>query len=268
MDSITLGNGDVIDVAKVSVDTNNGEQKRINTLIPIMVGSTATKDTLVDAITTHGISEVNINGEEIEIEGNFKSVTDAKLVEGDENGFYLGEDEEGHELRASATVSITVLSDDIALEEIDSCKASKVAELSKICHDSISEGVDVELPTAHTTEHFSYDDDDRSNIKEMFDAVVMGADAYPYHKDGGDCKSYDKADIIAIYSAVVTNKVHHTTYYNQLKHYVNALDNITDVCGTVYGQALTGEYKDVYDANIAEARRQLEKIISNIDSVG
>jgi len=233
----------------------------VTLLIPLVSGvKNMTKSKIVKNIEQNGVSSIEADDGTITELSNFKFVSSVSEVDGD---FYLGTDDEGNELRATGTINVNVLSNDSAEETLNEIKSAKIAEMSKICHDTISNGVDVEL-SDKTTEHFGYDDDDRSNIKEMFDAVVMGATGYPYHKDGGSCKTYSKADIIAIYVAEVTNKTHHTTYFNQLKQYIGSLTSMSDISDITYGTELTGTYKEVYDANMAEAAAQLEIIIGKI----
>ena len=67
------------------------------------------------------------------------------------------------------------------------------------------------------------------NIKELFDLSVQTNVPVFYHADGESCKAYTTEELITIYTALSTNKFHHITYYNQLKMYVESLDNIDDV---------------------------------------
>lgn len=79
------------------------------------------------------------------------------------------------------------------------------------------------------TGHFSYDYEDQVNIKELFDLSVQTNVPMFYHADEESCKAYTTEELITIYIALSTNKFHHITYYNQLKMYIESLDNIDDV---------------------------------------
>ena len=83
-----------------------------------------------------------------------------------------------------------------------------------------------------------------------------------YHADGESCKLYTVEQIIAIYSTASTNKMHHTTYFNQLKLYTESLESIDDVNDVTYGQELTGEYLETYNASMAQAQLVLETLLS------
>ena len=142
---------------------------------------------------------------------------------------------------------------------LDDIKNYKISELSYICNHSIVNGVDLEIDG--TTEHFSYKDEDQVNIKEIFDlALETNAPMY-YHADGQSCKLYTVDQIIELYSTATTNKMHHTTYFNQLKLFVKSLDNEGDVNAVEYGQELTGEYLDTYNSSMAQAQVVLDTLL-------
>lgn len=264
MTQLVLKDQTTYDCVNVTVREEDGVNKSVSAMIVIKTTDKTTKAKIVKAIESKGLDKVIYdNGETKELTEGF-SLVDANVVENaSEDGFYLGTDENDNPIYAKSTVLVNVLSDAEAVGYVDNYRSEVIANMSQICHDTIAAGLDVTL-TDKSVEHFSYDDDDRSNIKEMFDAVVIGATDYPYHKDGGDCRTYSKADIIAIYVAMVSNKTHHTTYFNQLKQYIKSLNNVSSLASIEYGQELTGKYLDTYNANIAEAQNQLEIIISKI----
>ena len=57
--------------------------------------------------------------------------------------------------------------------DLEALRANKTAELSAACEQAIVAGLDIQLGEA--VEHFNYNEKDQINIKEMFDAVRMGA---------------------------------------------------------------------------------------------
>lgn len=143
---------------------------------------------------------------------------------------------------------------------LDEVKKSKINELSRICNQSIINGVDVEIDGV--MEHFSYKDEDQVNIKEIFDLAVQTDVPMYYHADGTSCKLYTVEQIIALYSTASTNKMHHTTYFNQLKLYVETLETIDEVNSVVYDQELTSTYLETYNNSMMQAQLVLETLLS------
>lgn len=143
---------------------------------------------------------------------------------------------------------------------LDDVKKSKINELSRICNQSIVNGVNVEIDGV--MEHFSYKDEDQVNIKEIFDLAVQTNIPMYYHADGASCKLYTVEQIITLYSTASTNKMHHTTYFNQLKLYVETLETNENVNDVVYGQELTGTYLETYNNSMMQAQLVLETLLS------
>lgn len=144
----------------------------------------------------------------------------------------------------------------------DDIKKLCVIELSDACQKMIFLGQDIEL-SDDTTEHFEFKDQDQSNIKQLWDAIKDGATAYPYQSDTGSCKVYPAADIVKIYVTMSTTITSNITYYHQLKDYVNSLETADEVEAVTWGQELTGEYLEHYNAMMAEANTQMRNIMSN-----
>lgn len=139
----------------------------------------------------------------------------------------------------------------------------KLEEISMACRQAINNGSQVQLSDG-TIKQFSYTLEDQSNISEMFTAVMIGATEYPYHANEEDCIVYSAQDIIAIYSTLTSLKTVQTTYHNQLKAYVQSLDNAQDVMAVQYGQELTGEYLEKYNQLMEVAQEQMEIILSKL----
>ena len=144
-------------------------------------------------------------------------------------------------------------------------RADKEAELSDACNETIVAGLDIQLPGG-TTEHFDYSERDQINIKEMFDAVLMGATMYPYQSEDGSCRTYTAAEIVTIYPALAGNKTAQLTYYHQLKDYMATLDTVEEINAVTYGQPLTGEYMEHYNEMVAVAAEQMQTVVSRITS--
>ena len=145
---------------------------------------------------------------------------------------------------------------------LDEVKAEKINIFSNICKESIVNGVDVQIDK-NTIEHFSYTDEDQTNIKEIFDLALQTNVPMHYHANGNDCKLYSVDQIIAIYSSASTNKMHHQTYFNQIRSYINSLNNVDEINEVEYGQELTGKYLDTYNDAMNQAKIVLETLLSN-----
>lgn len=146
------------------------------------------------------------------------------------------------------------------LEEI---RNEKITYFSKLCSKNIISGVDVDING--TIEHFSYTDSDQTNIKELFDTVLSTGMPMYYHADGLGCRLYSVNQIISIYTAQITNKTHHLTYFNQLKLYVNNLTDIEAVKKIEYGTTkLTDKYLETYNAAMIQAEENMRYLLSKV----
>lgn len=150
-------------------------------------------------------------------------------------------------------------------ENQDYAKNVKLTELSAACNNTINAGTQVQLSDG-STESFTYDLADQSNISEMFNAVLLGATEYPYHANDDDCRMYSAKDITAIYTTLSSYKTMQTTYHNQLKQYVKAMESTTEVEAVTYGQELTGIYLDKYNELMVQAKTQLDNIVAKVQS--
>lgn len=148
-------------------------------------------------------------------------------------------------------------------EDKKAAVSDKLSELSSACNAAITAGAGVQLSDGSTAQ-FSYSLEDQSNVSEMFNAVLMGATAYPYHANGEGCRMYSAADITAIYATLSGLKTAQTTYYNQLRAYVQTLKTVPAVSSVKYGDALTGEYLETYNALIVQAQAEMQKILAKV----
>lgn len=48
----------------------------------------------------------------------------------------------------------------------------------------------------------------------MFNAILLGATAYPYHANNETCQMYSAQDIVIIYSSLAALKTSQITYFN------------------------------------------------------
>ena len=123
---------------------------------------------------------------------------------------------------------------------IDFIRQSKIAEMSYQCRKTIESGIDLEL--RGETQHFSLDTQDQLNLMSL-SAMAQTQQMIPYHADGEVCIFYTADEINQIVSAATAHKVYHTTYYNALKTYINALETIEEISAITYGTPIPEEYK-------------------------
>ena len=137
----------------------------------------------------------------------------------------------------------------LTLEQI---KSIKINELRAICHQMIEDGVDVEI--GGEVKHFSYTTEDQNNIKDAFDLAYQTGLSVPYHADGESCTLFTPAEITMIFIMNKTNLTHHTTYFNQMKMYIESLDDIDTIQSIQYGNTLIGEYLEDYTNMMVQAQ--------------
>lgn len=58
------------------------------------------------------------------------------------------------------------------------------------------------------------------------------------------------------------HKMHHITYFNQLKMYIQSITDIESIISIEYGSyELTGEYLDIYDSAMLQAKIGMETFL-------
>ena len=136
---------------------------------------------------------------------------------------------------------------------------SKVRELSHICNERIIGGITLFING--NAEHFSYTEEDQTNIKELFDLALQTNVPLYYHSDDNSCKLYSVEQIVQLYTQAAMNKMHHITYFNQIKMYINTLDDCDSIYAVEYGTPLEGEFLETYNAAMAQARLGMETLL-------
>lgn len=136
---------------------------------------------------------------------------------------------------------------------------NKISELSTACHDTIVYGLDIE------GQHFSYTNEDQTNLKEIFDTVKISGSAIGYHADGQGCTEYTAEEIINIYLQLAMNKYCQQTYFNQSREYLKSLEK-TDknkelISCYTYGTPLPEPYLKKYNSMITLYNTQMQSMI-------
>lgn len=154
---------------------------------------------------------------------------------------------------------VEIVGEDNALSFI---MAAKLAEISNMCNAVIVAGVDIEL--GEESVHFNLSIEDQSNINNLFRVVELGGSEFPYQSDGGVCRVYSANEIVQIYIAAQTLISTQTTYHNELKQYVQSLDNAEAISSVEYGMTLPEPYLTEMNEKLAVAQQQMQAILTNM----
>ena len=119
-----------------------------------------------------------------------------------------------------------------APDALESDRAAKEAEMSSACNAAIVAGMDV--ATTQGTEHFSLQETDQINLTTAYNAVVSGAEQYPYHADGKLCRMFSADEINAISAASIQHKMYHTTLCNHLLTWARRAETAEELAGITY----------------------------------
>lgn len=154
---------------------------------------------------------------------------------------------------------VEIVGEDNALSFI---MAAKLAEISNMCNAVIVAGVDIEL--GEESVHFNLSIEDQSNINNLFRVVELGGSEFPYQSDGGVCRVYSANEIVQIYIAAQTLITTQTTYHNELKQYVQSLDNAEAISSVEYGMTLPEPYLTEMNEKLDVAQQQMQAILTNM----
>jgi len=125
---------------------------------------------------------------------------------------------------------------------IDYVKTSKIAEMNHLCNKVIESGVDVLLSDGKVY-HFSLTTQDQLNLITLQSMIAAGETSIPYHADGELCRYYSIEDIKKVMDTATAYTTFHVTYFNSLKVFINALDDIAAVAAVQYGMDIPIEYQ-------------------------
>ena len=112
--------------------------------------------------------------------------------------------------------------------------------MSNMCRTTIEAGFDLIL--RGETHHFSLTTQDQLNLMSL-NLTAQTEELIPYHADGEEVTFYTAEEINQIIAAAAAHKNYQLAYYNSLKVYINALDNMEDIAAVAYGTPIPDEYK-------------------------
>lgn len=150
---------------------------------------------------------------------------------------------------------ISSFSDEYILQGI---RQEKIQQMSEECSKTIQKGVQ------YNGKIYSLTSNDQINIDSMFNAVLAGAKEYPYHADGESCCNMKAEDILNLYVLYKKTVTYYTTYYNQLKMYIDTLTDRKDVEKVFFGQELTGVFQEQLEDMMISADAQMQNIIAKL----
>ena len=119
---------------------------------------------------------------------------------------------------------------------------AKIAQMSKICHDTIVNGIDVILSDGQS-HHFSLQIEDQIKIQALAMKAQGGEQTLFWHEDDKPCQFYSAADILKIYAALENIQTFETTWFNSLKMYIMSMDNIEQIDAVTYRTEIPIEYQ-------------------------
>ena len=143
---------------------------------------------------------------------------------------------------------------------LDEVKNDKINELSAVCKKNIEAGVTIEIDGVDETFSYGIENGDQGNIDDIFSLAVSTNLPQPYHCDGGSCKLYTVQQITELYVAVKVLKAKETTYFNQMKQYINSLDDANTIKAITYGDELTGIYLENYNAMMEQSQAIIQAL--------
>lgn len=150
---------------------------------------------------------------------------------------------------------------DIQLDSIDKddqyivefIRNSKLNELRYACNKSIINGISIE--SDGDAKVYSYTLEDQSNLSSLY---MMGNGGL-YHANNEEFRYYSANEIKEIYVSQRINQMDNQIYYNNLKSYVETLDNVKEIDSIKYGQELPEPYLSNYKRLLNEVYKMYER---------
>ncbi len=136
----------------------------------------------------------------------------------------------------------TIPQDENEQVTLEFVRDAKIAQMSKICHDTIVNGIDVVLSDGES-HHFSLEIEDQIKIQALALKAQNGESTLFWHEDDMPCKFYSANDILAIYTALEKIQTIETTWFNSLKMYIMSMETIEQISAVTYRTEIPEEYQ-------------------------
>ena len=148
---------------------------------------------------------------------------------------------------------------------IEEIRTEKLSTASATCEHLIYDGIDVTLSTGE--KHFSLQIADQSNIDGIFNAVTLGATAYPYHADGELCSMFSATDIVTLYMNYKSFVTAQTTYCNALRQWIMREEDKDKLAAIEYGASLPDDLNTEMNTILTAAQEQVQAIVGKLVTV-
>lgn len=145
---------------------------------------------------------------------------------------------------------------------IEEVREDKLNTASATCETLIYDGIDVTLSSGK--KHFSLEIADQSNIDGIFNAVTLGATAYPYHSDGELCTMFSASDIVLLYMSYKNFVTAQTTYCNALRQWIMREKDKDALLAIEYGATLPDDLNEEMNKILDAANKQVQAIVSKL----
>lgn len=134
--------------------------------------------------------------------------------------------------------------------KIDQIRSMKIANMSAICNQLITHGIDF------NNEHYSLTSDDQINLMKLESVATLSPSTQIfYHPDGGLCRAYSTEEILQLANLATLWIVYHTTYFNFTKAQLSQETDVEKIINFQYGNTLN----DGFNA-------QIQQIATGIDT--
>lgn len=134
--------------------------------------------------------------------------------------------------------------------KIDQIRSMKIANMSAICNQLITRGVDF------NNEHYSLTSDDQINLMKLESIATLSPSTQIfYHPDGGLCRAYSTEEILQLANLATMWIVYHTTYFNFTKAQLSQETDVEKIINFQYGDTLNDTFNT-----------QIQQIASGIDT--
>lgn len=258
----------ILDMFKQEIQLANGEKynfhhvQTIGNIIELQFESDVDVSLLLKDMSIFSLIQVFNGGTLFNVFKNFITLYNKDL---DNNTIYLSCDGSVYDPETSGSIWPEPMPEpEIPEPTLEEIKSQKIAELSIICNQSIIHGVTMEIDGEQKL--FSYKTEDQSNLLNALQLARATKMSMPYHADGCDCRLFSPEEITQLYVLEMTNLTHNQTYMNQLKMYIESLDDKLAVEAVLYGNELTGKYLETYNMIMEQSKLVIQKFLESLTS--
>lgn len=258
----------ILDMFKQEIQLANGEKynfhhvQTIGNIIELQFESDVDVSLLLKDMSIFSLIQVFSGGALFNVFKNFITLYNKDL---DNNTIYLSCDGSVYDPETSGSIWPEPMPEpEIPEPTLEEVKSQKIAELSIICNQSIIHGVYMEIDGEKKL--FSYKTEDQSNLLNALQLARATKMSMPYHADGCNCRLFTPEEITQLYILEMTNLTHNQTYMNQLKMYIESLDDKLAVEAVLYGNELTGKYLETYNMIMEQSKLVIQKFLESLTS--